>query len=60
LRNKFENIDEKGWLHIPGKDSVDNIDYTKYHYSHFRVYDTEDRIAMIVPIIKAMIKLNKE
>jgi hypothetical protein len=57
IRAEFNEIDENGWLHIPGIDSVEGINYIDYSNNQFRKYDTVDRIKKIIPIIKFMFEL---
>jgi hypothetical protein len=60
LRNEFQRINIHGWLRIHGVDSMEEIDHTSSDKTYaFRKYDTEDRIKLIVPIIKYMFDMNK-
>lgn len=54
LRKQFPDIDEEGRLLIPGEDS-DLIDYEDVLWEQHRRYDTEDRIQLILPVIKALV-----
>ncbi|MDR2339733.1 MAG: hypothetical protein LBF40_06345, partial [Deltaproteobacteria bacterium] len=62
LRSKFPKIQENGWLHVKGKDSENyTIDYEDPETNKgYRIYDTQDRIKLIVPIIKFLYKMNSE
>jgi hypothetical protein len=60
IRGKFpKKIDENGWWHIPGEDSTQDIDYTKPDPQSHRLHDKVDRIALAVPLIKAIYELRK-
>lgn len=54
LRKQFPNIDEEGWLLIPGENSDSKINYADVQWGQHRKYDTVDRIQLILPIIKAL------
>ncbi|MDR2457212.1 MAG: DUF262 domain-containing protein [Clostridiales Family XIII bacterium] len=61
--NKIENVDKienDGWIHIKGKDSHEHVDHTNYNYDNYRLYDSEDRIKLIIELIKTMYDLNNE
>lgn len=57
FRKKIRKIKAKGWLHISGVDSVSGINYNKVQDDQYRKYDREDRIQLIVPVIKALAAL---
>ena len=55
LQEQFPDIDEEGWLLIPGEDSDPKIDYANILWEQHRKYDTVDRIQLILPVIKALV-----
>jgi hypothetical protein len=54
LQKQFPNIDEKGWLLIPGENSDPKINYADVQGEQHRKYDTVDRVQLILPVIKAL------
>lgn len=60
LREKLTQIDDEGWLAIPGKDSHAEIDYKNPETYHHRLHDSTNRIALVLPLIKAMMEIENE
>lgn len=59
LREQFEEIDENGRLFIPGEESDLEIDYDEVQWEQYRKYDHEDRIQLILPVIKALVDMQE-
>lgn len=57
LRALHPRIDEEGYLPVRGKDSEDGVDCHDIQGHQCRFYDTEDRIRLILPVLKSMAEL---
>lgn len=54
LRALYSELDKEGYLPVPGKDSEEGVDYRRIQGHQSRKYDTTDRIALILPVVKAL------
>ncbi len=58
LREQFRDINEEGYLLIPGEESIPNVDYDETDWrTYHRLHDEVDRIQLIQPVIKALLEL---